>query len=334
MSNPILVDVLRGQAVESRHAGAVAVADADGRMVLALGDVGRPVYPRSAVKAFQALPLIESGAADRYRLTDEEIALAISSHGGEPRHVGVAASMLAKCGHDASALECGAHVPSYRKAAEALARTGEKPTALHNNCSGKHAGFICVSCHAGRDPFGYVAASHPTMREVMGAVADMAGGETESALTGIDGCSIPTQAAPLAGLARGFARFGTGAHLPPERARAVHRLRTAAAAHPFMVAGTGRFCTAIMEHFRERVFVKTGAEGVFCAAFPELGYGVALKCDDGATRASEVMMAAIIERLLPLDERDRHALERHVRPRLRNWNGIEVGQIRPAGPLA
>jgi L-asparaginase II len=334
MSNPILVEVLRGTAVESRHAGAFAVADADGRMVLAIGDVERPIFPRSAVKAFQALPLIESGAADRYGLTQEEIALAISSHGGEPRHVTTAAAMLAKCGQDPSALECGAHVPSYRKAAEALVRAGEKPSALHNNCSGKHAGFVCVSCHAGRDPFGYVTASHPTMREVMGAVAEMAGSPMDGALTGIDGCSIPTQAAPLASLARGFARFGTGAHLLPERARAAERLRAAAAAHPYMLAGTGRFCTSIMEHFRARVFVKTGAEGVFCAAFPELGYGVALKCDDGATRASEVMMASLIAKLLPLDERDLHALERHLRPALRNWNGIEVGRLRPAGQLA
>ena len=300
MSNPVLVEVLRGAVVESRHAGAIAVCDVEGRFVLALGDVERPVYPRSAVKALQALPLLESGAADRYGLTDAEIALAISSHGGEPAHVEAAASILRKAGRDAGALECGVHRPSYGKAAEALARHGLSPSALHNNCSGKHAGFICVACAAGQDPAGYVEASHPTMREVMGVVSDLAGASMDASLVGTDGCSIPTQAAPLALVAKGFARFGSGERLGPERARAAARIRAAAAAHPFMVAGTGRFCTEIMRIFGARVFVKTGAEGVFCAAFPELGYGVALKCDDGATRAAELMMAAVIARMLPL----------------------------------
>jgi L-asparaginase II len=334
MSNPVLVEILRGGVVESRHRGAVAVCDADGKSVLALGDTARPVFPRSAIKAFQALPLIESGAAERYGLTEAEIALALASHGGEPTHVATAAAMLAKCGRDASALECGVHVPSFRGAADALAKAGEKPSALHNNCSGKHAGFICVSCHAGRDPFGYVTASHATQREVMGAVSDMTGAPLADDLTGVDGCSIPTQAAPLAALATGFARFGTGAHLPPERAKAAARLTSAAAAHPYMVAGTGRFCTEVMEALRARAFVKTGAEGVFCAAFPGLGLGVALKSDDGATRAAELIMASVIERFLELSEEERRALDPHLRPVLKNWNGIEVGAMQAAGPLA
>jgi L-asparaginase II len=333
MSNPVLVEVLRGAVVESRHAGAVAVSDAEGRLVIGLGDVERPVYPRSAVKPFQALPLIESGAADRYGFADAQIALAVSSHGGEPLHVETAASMLAAAGRDVGTLECGAHPPSNRKAAEALTRLGLKPSALHNNCSGKHAGFICVACAEGRDPFGYVEAAHPTMREVMGAVSDLAGASMDRDLVGTDGCSIPTQAAPLASIARGFARFGSGAHLGPERANAAARIRRAAAAVPFMVAGTGRFCTDIMEIFGTRVFVKTGAEGVFCAAFPDLGYGVALKCDDGATRAAELMMAAIIAKLLPMQDSEAHLLQRFVSPVVKNWNGIEVGRLRSAGAL-
>jgi L-asparaginase II len=333
MSNPVLVEVLRGPIVESRHAGAVAVCDPEGRFVLSIGEVERPVYPRSAVKAFQALPLIESGAADRYGLTESELALAIASHGGEPTHVAAAESMLAKAGRDVLALECGVHVPSHRRSAEELVRLGLKPSPLHNNCSGKHAGFICVACASGRDPHGYVAQSHPIMREVMGAVADMAGASLSADHIGTDGCSIPTQAAPLASVARGFARFGTGQHLEPERAKAAARLRAAAAAHPFMVAGSGRFCTGVMEILGARVFVKTGAEGVFCASFPELGYGVALKCDDGATRAAETMMAALIRMLLPLSEPEREALRRYTHPVIRNWNGVETGSMRACGHL-
>ncbi|GLS22794.1 asparaginase [Labrys miyagiensis] len=334
MSNPVVAELLRGGLVESRHSGAVAVSDPEGRLVLALGDVERPVYPRSAVKAFQALPLLESGAADKLGLTDAEIALAVSSHGGEPRHVETAASMLARAGRDVGTLECGIHPPSYRKAAEALVRAGEKPSALHNNCSGKHAGFICLACAEARDPQGYIQASHPVMREIMGAVNEMSGATLSGDGVGIDGCSIPTQAAPLAGVARGFARFGTGAHLGPERAKAAARIRKAAAADPFLVAGSKRFDTDIMALFGERVFVKTGAEGVFCASFPELGYGVALKCDDGGTRASELMMAGVIAKLLPLSEHEAEALKPFVAPVQRNWNGMEVGRLRLAGGLA
>ena len=225
MSNPVLIEVLRGPIVESRHGGAVAVCDPEGRLVMALGDVERPVYPRSAVKAFQALPLIESGAADRYGLTDAEVALAVSSHGGEPAHVETARSMLGKAGRDADALECGAHRPSHGRSAEALARQGLSPGAMHNTCSGKHAGFVCLACAQGHDPAGYIAASHPAMREVMSAVAEMTGTAIDMDLVGIDGCSIPTHAASLAAIARGFARFGTGAHLPPERAKAAARIR-------------------------------------------------------------------------------------------------------------
>ncbi|MDQ0394576.1 asparaginase [Labrys monachus] len=333
MTNPVLAELLRGDLVESRHSGAIAVSDPDGRLVLSLGDVTRPIYPRSAVKAFQALPLLESGAADRLGLTDAEIALAVSSHGGEARHVEVATAMLAKAGRDVRTLECGVHAPSTRKAADALVRAGQKPSALHNNCSGKHAGFICLACAEGVEPEGYVRRSHPVMRAVMGAVADMSGAALEGAGVGTDGCSIPTQAAPLAGIARGFARLGTGLHLGPERARAAARIRRAVAADPFLVAGTGRFCTAIMAIFGERVFVKTGAEGVFCACFPELGYGVALKCDDGATRAAEVMMANVIARFLPLSENESEALRPFLAPIQKNWNGIEVGLLRAAGAM-
>src|ERR1700742_2551282 len=160
MSNPVLVEVVRGGLVESRHSGSVAVVDADGATVLALGDVERPVYPRSAVKPLQALPLIESGAADRYGFGDQEIALACASHGGEPAHVEVASRMLARAGLDGGALECGAHWPSHQVSSQALARLGGAPTALHNNCSGKHAGFLCVACATGAEHRGYVKAEH------------------------------------------------------------------------------------------------------------------------------------------------------------------------------
>jgi L-asparaginase II len=327
MNNPFLVEVARGALVESRHRGSVSVVDADGAAVLSLGDVDRRVFPRSAVKALQAMPLVESGIAEAYALTDEEIALACASHSGEPEHVAAAQSMLAKVGLDEECLECGVHWPMGEGANRALAAKGQGPSALHNNCSGKHAGFICLACGMNEDPTGYVKAEHPVQRRVRDALEDLTGACHTGEKSGIDGCSIPTYAIPLPSLAFGFARFGAGDGLSREGKAAAERIRRAVARHPFMVAGTGRFDTRLMEILRERAFVKVGAEGVYCAALPELGFGIALKAEDGNGRAAEAMMAALVLRFLPLGE-ERAAVEALAQPVLRNWNGIEVGQVR------
>lgn len=330
---PVLVEVARGALVESRHRGAIVVVDARGKVRAAIGDVGQAVFPRSAVKALQALPLVETGAADRYGFGAAELALACASHGGEPPHVETAMRMLEAAGRAAADLECGTHVPIDRTAADALVRAGVPPSTLHNNCSGKHAGFICVACHAGIDPAGYVGPDHPAQRGVTAALADMTGTKLGPENRAIDGCSIPTFAIPLDRLALAFARFVTGEGLAPARAKAAERLVAACVAEPFMVAGTGRFDTEAMALFGGRLFVKTGAEGVYCAAFPELGLGVALKCDDGAGRASEVLMAAAIEAFLePTDEENVAFADRLVVPVLTRI-GREVGEVRPVAGL-
>ncbi|HEX2554139.1 MAG TPA: asparaginase [Microvirga sp.] len=334
MDNPVLVEVTRGSRVESRHRGAVQVVDAEGATVLATGDGERPVFPRSAVKALQALPLLESGLADRYGLTDAEIALACASHSGEPEHVAAAAAMLAKAGQVEACLECGAHWPLGEAASRALAAAGGTPGPLHNNCSGKHAGFVCLACGLDEDPKGYVTPGHRVQETVRAALEDLTGASHTPETRGVDGCSIPTYAVPLDALAFGFAKFGAGIGISRGCAQAARRIRQAVARHPFMVAGTGRFDTRLMEVLKERAFVKTGAEAVYCGALPELGYGIALKMDDGGTRAAEAVMAALILRLLPVEGEARLSVERMARPVLRNWNGIEVGAIRPAGPLA
>jgi len=326
--NPVLVEVLRGSLVESRHRGAVAVCDSSGTVAFSLGDVDARTYPRSAVKAIQALPLIESGAADRFGLDSNELALACSSHSGEPQHVATAAAMLAKAGRDVGTLECGVHWPLASSAARALAARGEAPSALHNNCSGKHAGFICLACSLGVDPLHYVQPDHVAQREVTAALAGVTGAALERETPAIDGCSIPTYPIALSALARGFARFGTGEGFGPERAKAARRLREAVAAHPFLVAGTGRFDTIVMEVLGARAFVKTGAEGVYCAALPEQGLGIAIKSEDGAGRAAEAVMANMLLRFLPMSAEERDKLAPQSSPRLRNWNGIEIGSIR------
>ena len=332
MSNPILVEVTRGPLVESRHRGAVAVVDAEGRTVLAVGDVAAPVFPRSAIKALQALPLVESGAAERYGFGDEALALACASHSGEPAHVAGVAQMLARANLSPTDLRCGVHWPMAQSAAAAVARSGG-PSALHNNCSGKHAGFLCLACAMGADTTGYFRPDHPVQRQVRAVLEDFTGTALDEDGCAIDGCSVPTWAVPLERLALAFAKFGTGQGLAPARAQAAARLRAACARQAWFVAGTGRFCTAIMAHFGERVFVKTGAEGVYCGALPGQALGIAVKCDDGAGRASQAIMAAAIARFLPLDAADRAVLAPFIRPTLRNWNDYEVGAIRTMDAL-
>lgn len=337
--NPVLVEVLRGSAVESRHAGALAIVDASGHVHTALGDVDRPIFPRSAVKLLQALPLVASGAADAFGLTDAELSIACASHSGEPAHVATAAGVLAKLGLDANALECGTQWPGREPVLRAMAARGEVATPLHNNCSGKHSGFVCVAClmarNAGAEPAefarGYVAAEHPVMREVTAALSATTGLDAERAPRGIDGCSIPTFALPLRALALAFARCGTGQGLSDTNARAARRLRQAVAAAPFMVGGTDRFDTRVMEAFGDQLFCKIGAEGVYCAALPELGLGVALKIDDGAARAAEAAMAAVAQALLKTEE---PVLRGYSHAVLRNWRGIDVGALRPAAALS
>ena len=323
----------------------MAVVDADGKLHSAWGDIDRPIFPRSAVKVLQALPLVESGAAERYGLSDEELALACASHGGEARHTAAAASMLAKAGVDPAALECGTHWPYYDGAIKAMAAAGGQPTALNNNCSGKHAGFVCLGCLMSEDRAGgqdrraflkgYVKPEHPVMREVTAALQATTGYDLARAAVGTDGCSIPTYAIPLRHLAHAFARVGTGTGLRAGHATAALRLRQAVARAPHMVAGTGRFDTRVMQHFGERVFCKVGAEGVYCAALPTLGLGVAVKMDDGNTaRACEVVMAALLARLLPLASDDAAFVQPLADVALVNWNGIEVGRLRAAGALS
>jgi|SRR5579862_1603971 len=333
MTNPILVEVLRGALVESRHRGAVAVVDAEGKTVFAVGDVAVPVFPRSAIKAWQALPLVEQGAAERYGFGDEELALACASHSGEAAHVAGVERMLARAGLSPSALRCGAHYPISQAAAAAAACAGA-PSPLHNNCSGKHAGFLCLACAIGLDHDEYFRPEHPVQRQARAVLEDFTGAVLSQEVCAVDGCSVPTWAVPLANLAHGFAKFGTGRGLSPARAAAAERLRQACAAKPWFVAGTGRFCTEIMQLFGARVFVKTGAEGVFCGALPQQGLGIALKCDDGSSRAAQAIMAAMIARFLPADAAERGALAPFVRPVLRNWNGFEVGALHVTEPIA
>lgn len=327
MDNPVLVEVTRGGEVESRHRGAFAVADAQGRLLSAVGDADHAVFPRSAIKIFQALPLVESGAADAFGFTQGELALACASHGGEPRHVETAASMLRKAGFVAGDLECGAHWPFFDEAAHDLAASGAEPSALHNNCSGKHAGMLALARHLGVQAAGYVERDHQVQRTIAATMGEICETDLATAPCGVDGCSVPTWSMPLANLARGLARLASPDGLAQGRAEAAARLFAACAAEPFLVAGTGRMCTRIMSAV-PRAFVKVGAEGVYCAAVPHAGLGIALKCDDGASRAAEAMVAAILARLSVFSDDERGRLAAFECQPVLNRRGTHVGDVR------
>ena len=326
---PLVVECTRGPAVESRHLVDAAVVDPAGRLVQGWGKSEAVVYPRSAIKSVQVLPLLETGAAERYAVSDEEIALACSSHNGQPAHVAVVRSWLARAGLGEDDLECGPHLPYHTPSAHACVREGEAGRAVHNMCSGKHSGFLVTARALGEPTQGYIARDHPVQRRVSAAIADLSGCDLERAPWAIDGCSIPTIGLPLSGLARAAANIADPSGLSDERRAAIARVRRAVAGHPFMVAGDGRACTRIIETAGKRVLVKFGAEGVFYAALYESGLGLALKVRDGATRAADAAIAAMLDRLGVLDDRDREALADMLDKPLRNWAGRLVGAVRP-----
>jgi L-asparaginase II len=340
-ANPVLAEWTRGGTdrggaggplVERAHRGAVAVADPTGALVWAAGDVGRPVLPRSSIKLLQALPLVESGAADARRLDSRRLALACASHQGSAAHAGAVAEWLADLGLGEPCLMCGAQIPSDGPTRAALKAAGEKPSQLHNNCSGKHAGFVTLALHLGAGPEGYVEIDHPVQKAAAEAFAE-ATGQDGPLSWGVDGCSAPNFAAPLSGIAAAMARAAR-----PEqgwrgvRARAAARLRDAMAAHPFEVAGTGRACTELMEAAEGRAVVKTGADGAFTAILTERGLGVALKIDDGDGAAAECAMAALLARYGAVDPADPR-VARRLSPVIENRRGLNVGDVRATAAL-
>ena len=332
-ANPLLVEVTRGTQVESRHRASVAVVDTAGALVLSAGDTERPVYARSAIKSLQAIAVVESGAADAFELSPPELALTCASHSGEPRHVEAVTAWLQRLGLSAADLECGPQLPGYEPALIALLAGGGQATAAHNNCSGKHSGFLTLARHLGVPTRGYVNYEHPVQQRILGVMEGLTGLDLGAAPRGIDGCGIPVIGVPLGNLALAMARLGAPDDQPEARQAACARLRRAVAAHPFMVAGTGRFDTRVMELTGEKAFIKTGAEGVYCAAFPELGLGVAIKVDDGAGRAAEILMARLLARFEILGEAQAARLGGLFTAPVLNRAGRSVGEIRPAAQI-
>ncbi|GBD44490.1 hypothetical protein HRbin40_01979 [bacterium HR40] len=325
---PVAVEVRRGGRVESRHRLSVAVLRPDGRIVLAAGELDEPIYPRSAIKPFQALPLVESGAADRFHLSSRELALACASHSGEEGHVEAVRAWLLRLGLDETALACGPRPPLSAEVARRLIARGEEPSPLHDNCSGKHAGMLTLARHLGVPETDYVHPHHPVQRRIRDVLSELTGHAVVDP-PGIDGCTAPNWPIPLRALARAAARFATGADLPPARMRAAARLIAACRAEPWYLAGTGRAGTRIVAVLADGL-VKSGAEGVYLGFFPKAGLGLALKVEDGAGRASEVALVALLDSLQLFTPEARRALADLAQPQVLDSRGRRVGEIVPA----
>ncbi|MDX2144809.1 MAG: asparaginase [Rhodospirillaceae bacterium] len=330
MTNPILVEVTRGTTVESIHRGAACVVDLDGKVVDSWGDVDALTCPRSALKPMQALPLIETGAAARFVLTDEELALACASHNGEPEHVRRVEAWLARAGFSVRDLECGAHVPMHAPAAEALMRAGGRPCPIHNNCSGKHTGFLCLAVHLNAPTKGYTEPAHAVQREAFAAIGTMADVEPKALPIVRDGCSAPNLFMPLKNLALAWARMGQPAKLAKARAAAARRIVDAMKTHGFLFSGTDRPCLALTQSLAGRGVAKVGAEGIYAACEPERGLGIAVKIDDGAARAASVALAAILNRLGAFKPAAGDAVAKLLSVPHKAWAGAETGVVRVA----
>ncbi|MBI1776574.1 MAG: asparaginase [Proteobacteria bacterium] len=331
---PILAEVTRGDMVESRHRGSLAVIDAKGRVLEALGEIGTPIYPRSAIKPLQAIVLVESGAAERFQVSDREVALASASHNGEPMHVDAVRAWLQRIELSEADLECGVQLPSYTEVAHRLIRSGIEPSQLHNNCSGKHTGFLTVARHLGVPTKGYINPDHPVQRALLALFEELCEANLRQRPRGRDGCSIPVFGVSLTEMARALAHLADPTGLSPGRAAACRRVVAAVAANPLMIAGTGRFDSKVIAACRGRILVKGGAEGVHAAALPEKGIGVAIKIEDGAGRASGIAMGQALVRLGALSREEAASLADEFTPTLRNWVGTPVGQIHPASDAA
>jgi len=324
--NPVLVNLWRGNAIESRHRGAVSVVRSDGQHVVSLGDVLLHTFPRSAIKFIQAIPFVESGAVEHFGLTDEHIAFACASHNGEEAHVSMAGEWLSRIGLSADDLECGASLPLHEATKFEMLGRGEGPTRVHHNCSGKHLGMLSTCCHLNENTGNYRLYSHSAQKRWFEVLESMSSARVMQLPWGYDGCGIPCVALPLHRVALAMARFADASGQPPERVSAIERIQAAVSAHPYFVAGKDRLCTDLMQILAPEVLVKVGAEGCYTACIPKHGLGIALKMDDGHDRGARVALGAILQALGVIDKQTLVELQEYLNPTLTNSRGDVIGR--------
>lgn len=328
-----LVHVTRGDLVESLHHGDIAVVNEAGELLYSVGDPERVSYIRSAAKPAQALPIVESGAADHYRLSDRELAVMCASHNAEAIHTETVLGILRKIGLSEAALQCGVHAPYDAEANEQLILAGRKPSPVHSNCSGKHSGMLTLAQHMGWPVEGYFRPDHPVQKAAKAAVAAMAGYPEDKIVIGTDGCGVPVFGMPVRNMAVIFAQLAKPVRQPAVRQEACRRIVRAMTGEPQMVAGRNRFNTDLLRAARGKIVAKSGAEGVFCVGVVGEGIGIAVKVDDGSSRAHPVVVTSILKQLGYLDADAERELAKYLQPEVRNHRNEVVGRIVPAFTL-
>jgi L-asparaginase II len=330
---PILVEVRRGAIIESRHRGAIVIAEPNGDILAKLGDETLITSTRSTIKPIQAIPFVTSGAADHFNVDERELAVICASHEGEPIHTEAVAGMLVRAGLDETALRCGAHAPYNTETARRLEATGQPFTQLHNNCSGKHTGMLMTAVLSGFSLDDYYSTEHPVQREIIRVFAQLAD-LNEDIPTGIDGCSAPTFGVPLSSLAVAFARLVSLSETDSTVARAADRIVAAMIDHPEMIGGTsGRFDTDLLRAGHRKLICKIGAEAVYsvgvlpCERFPR-GAGIAVKMEDGSYRGLGATVVELLSQLGVLNKEEVSELANYHRPLINNHRGLSVGEVR------
>jgi L-asparaginase II len=334
----VLVEVLRGNRVESIHLGSIAVVNAAGENIYQTGDPAFEISMRSCAKPLQAIPVILSGAAARFKFSDQELALFCGSVSGQSFHVEAVRSVLKKIGLTDDALLCGTHPPSHRTTAKELQQKGVKPGPVHNNCAGKHAAMLALCMHHGWDTTNYLPLEHPVQQLILATIVEMTGVEKENIHAAVDGCGVPVFYVPLKNLARAYARLAEPFLLEESRLnstqQAIKKLMSAACIHPEMVAGDERICTDIMRLAGKSVFAKTGAEGGYALALFDKGWGAALKIEDGNQRALGPAVIELLQQLGALSNSALTQLKNYHYPAILNHRKEQVGELRSVFRLA
>jgi L-asparaginase II len=327
MNSTKLVNVTRGNLIESSHKGHVAVVDRKGQLLFYAGNPDSKVFARSSMKPIQAIPVVETGAVDHYKFSDADLSLCCASHNGEKMHTNRVLSILARAGMEDTSLKCGTHIPRWQDTYKELIMDGKEVTSLYNNCSGKHTGMLATAKHMNEPIENYFDLNHPVQQRILTAVSEMTEYPKEDIEIGIDGCGVPVHGLPLERLAYGYAKMANPDGLPENRRNSIKRITEAMVREPEMVGGTGRYCTDFMRVGQGRFIGKAGAEGVYCIGDHEMGIGIAIKIEDGNGRAVYPVAVEVLKQLNFLTEQQIEELMNHYRPKLRNARNEVIGEL-------
>ncbi len=329
MGTEALVKVLRGELVESLHRGHIAVVNANGELLYSSGNPQEVVYARSSMKPLQAIPLVETGAAEHFNFDDADLSLTCASHNGENQHTVRIQSILNRTGLSISDLQCGTHNPRWEETFIELIKNDKPITPIYNNCSGKHSGMLATAKHMNESTSDYYKLDHPVQKRILKVISELTEVPEDEIEIGIDGCGVPVHGLPLVNLALSFAKLADPRSLPVSRQESINKVTSAMMAAPEMVGGTERFCSDFMRVLDGRMFGKAGAEAVYAIGDKETGIGIAIKIEDGNGRATSPVAVEVLTQLGLLTDLQKEQLSSYHYPQLKNARKETIGELRP-----